>query len=46
MANYLHLMRRVLLVVSLLLAVTLQSCRCADPPPMDPIEGQDQENAG
>lgn len=44
--NKSRLMRRILLIVTLFLVVTLQSCRCADPPPVGPVDDEEQVNPG
>lgn len=35
-------MRRILIFGALTLCLSLSSCRCADPPPVGPVEDEDE----
>lgn len=35
-------MKKTLLLVALFLSGTLNACQCSDPPPVGPVEGQEQ----
>jgi len=45
LTNCLLAMKRSLIFAALFLAASLTSCQCADPPPVGPVEGEEEEQA-